>query len=192
MQDVYRECPVLENGRFLLRLIEEGDAEDLLQVYSDKRVLPFLNSDNCHGDNFYMTRKEDVQSAIHYWLKEYAGRGFVRFTVVDRKADAAVGTIELFRRRAEDYFNDCGLLRLDLRYDYENPQDIAEILAVIVEPAYSLFGCSWLATKAPVYAVDRIEGLRMAGFEPSDRCLAGSYGGRVYDGYWIIRKDGKE
>ncbi len=188
MQDVYRECPVLENDRFLLRIIQEKDAEDLLKVYSDKRVLPFLNSDNCHGDNFFMTRKEDVQNAIHYWLKEYAERGFVRFTVIDKADNEAVGTIELFRRRAEDYFNECGLLRLDLRFDYENPEDIAEILSVIVEPAYRLFGCSWLATKAPVYAVDRIEALKKAGFELSDQCLKGSYGGRVYDGYWVIRE----
>lgn len=188
MQDVYKECPVLENDRFLLRLIEEKDAEDLLKVYSDKRVLPFLNSDNCHGDNFYMTGTEDVRNAIHYWLKEYAGRGFVRFTVFDKSVNAAVGTIELFLRRAEDYFNDCGLLRLDLRFDYENPKDIAEVLSVIIEPAYSLFGCSWLATKAPVYAVDRIEALKKMGFELSDQCLGGSYGGRVYDGYWVIRE----
>lgn len=188
MQDVYRECPVLENDRFMLRLIEERDAEDLLKVYSDKRVLPFLNSDNCHGDNFYMTRKEDVQNAIHYWLEEYAGRGFVRFTVFDKTAGAAVGTIELFLRRAEDYFNDCGLLRLDLRFDYENPKDIGEILSVIVKPAYALFGCSLLATKAPVYAVDRIEALKRAGFELSDQCLRGN-GGRVYDGYWVIREN---
>ncbi len=32
MTNVYEECPVLENERWLLRLIEKGDAEDLINV----------------------------------------------------------------------------------------------------------------------------------------------------------------
>ncbi len=48
-QNVYQSCPVLENERFMLRLLEEKDAKELLRVYSDKRALPFFNSDNCHG-----------------------------------------------------------------------------------------------------------------------------------------------
>lgn len=188
MQDVYKECPVLENDRFILRLIEARDADDLLKVYSDKRTLPFFNSDNCHGDNFYMTKKEDVQNAIRYWLEEYAQQGFVRFTVFDKAENGAVGTIELFRRSAEDYFNNCGLLRLDLRFDHENPDDIADVLSLIIEPAYELFHCDWLATKAPVYAVDRIAALKKTGFKLSEECLIGSYGGKVYDGYWTISR----
>ena len=34
--DVYKECPVLENDIYKIRLIEEKDSEDLLKVYSDK------------------------------------------------------------------------------------------------------------------------------------------------------------
>ncbi|MCI1210174.1 MAG: hypothetical protein LKF96_12105 [Treponema sp.] len=40
MKDVYRECTVFENGRFLLRLIEKTDAAGLLSVYSDRRAVP--------------------------------------------------------------------------------------------------------------------------------------------------------
>lgn len=42
MQNVFVKCPVIENERYLLRLVEENDAKDLLKVYSDKRALPFL------------------------------------------------------------------------------------------------------------------------------------------------------
>ena len=53
MQNVYENCPVFENERFEFRLLTEGDIDDLLEVYSDKNALPFFNSDNCDGDNFY-------------------------------------------------------------------------------------------------------------------------------------------
>lgn len=53
MSDIYEKCPVLEDSKFILRLVEEKDAKDLLSVYSDKNALPFFNSNNCNGDNFY-------------------------------------------------------------------------------------------------------------------------------------------
>ena len=32
MKDVYEICPVLEDDQYSLRLVEEGDADDLLKV----------------------------------------------------------------------------------------------------------------------------------------------------------------
>lgn len=58
MQDVYKECPIIQNDRFLLRLVSENDVNDLLKVYGDKKALPYFNSDNCHGDNFYYPTKK--------------------------------------------------------------------------------------------------------------------------------------
>lgn len=188
VKDVYKECPILENDRFLIRLITREDAADLFKVYGDKMALPFFNSDNCHGTNFYCATREMVAESIYYWLKEYAEGGFVRFTIVDKAERAAVGTIELFNRRAEDYFDDCGLLRLDLRTDYENSRDIASILSIITEPAFDLFHCSMIATKAPIYAVDRREALEAAGYELSEECLIGSQDHKAYDGYWVKKR----
>lgn len=73
MTDVYTACPRLENDRFLLRLLETGDAHDLLKVYSDERAVPFFNDDNCNS-GFYMTQLEHIQGAIKYWLWEYERR----------------------------------------------------------------------------------------------------------------------
>lgn len=189
MKDVYQECPILENDMFLVRLIDPKDAADLYKVYGDKMALPFFNSDNCHGTNFYCVTQKMVEESIYYWLKEYEDRGFVRFTIVDKTLQAAVGTIELFNRRAEDYFNDCGLLRLDLRTDYENSRAIASILSLITEPAFELFQCSMIATKAPIYAVDRRAALEEAGYTLSVECLIGSQDNKAYDGYWVKRRD---
>ena len=66
MSNVYEKCPSLENERFLLRFVEEKDANDLLEVYSDKNALAFFNSDNCGGENFYYTTEEQMVDAIGY------------------------------------------------------------------------------------------------------------------------------
>ena len=58
MTNVYERCPQIENEKYLLRFVEKKDADDLLKVYSDKNTLPFFNSDNCDGDNFYYPPKD--------------------------------------------------------------------------------------------------------------------------------------
>lgn len=184
---VYDNCPVFENENFKLRLIEENDATDLLSVYSDKFALPFFNSDNCNGSNFYCATGEDMENTIKYWLIEYQGRGFVRFSIVDKNAGKAIGTIELFNRKADDYFNNCGLLRLDVRSDYEKSDILSEILFLITAPTYELFDCSMIATKAPIYAVERIDALRKLGYEKSEEKVVG-HDGTVYGDYWCVFK----
>ena len=66
---------------------------------------------------------------------------------MSKATDEAIGTIELFRRDADDYFTNCGLLRLDIHSDYEMTSEIIKILRLIMEPAYSLFHCDKIATK---------------------------------------------
>ena len=68
MKPIYEEIPVLENDDYLLRFVTADDANDLLKVYSDKNALPFFNSDNCHGDNFYYSTIERMNEAIQFWL----------------------------------------------------------------------------------------------------------------------------
>ena len=50
--NIYEKCPKFESERFLVRLFHDKDCDDLLKVYSDKKALPFFNSDNCDGDKF--------------------------------------------------------------------------------------------------------------------------------------------
>ena len=67
MMNIYKNCPTLENDKFLLRLVADEDCGDLLKVYSDKNALPFFNSDNCNGDNFYYATKERMTEALGFW-----------------------------------------------------------------------------------------------------------------------------
>ncbi len=143
----YEKCPEFENENFFLRLVNTNDTDSLLKVYSDKKAVPFFNSDNCHGDNFYYDTKEKMDKAIGFWLYSYEQKYFVRWAIVSKKTGEAVGTIELFNRQADDFFNNTGLLRLDLRSDYENADSIFEILSLIVPPTYEMFNCPKIATK---------------------------------------------
>lgn len=185
--DVYKNCPSFENEHFLLRYVHIEDCTDLLKVYSDEKAVPFFNSDNCGGDDFYYTTEERMLEAIKYWLWEYERKGFVRWSIVDKSNNEVIGTIELFRRKAKDYFTKCGLLRLDLRSDYEKADIIADILSVILHSAFKLFHCNKIATKAIPRAKERIAALIILGFNHSNEKLIG-HNGTEYSDYFVINK----
>ena len=65
--NIYKTCPILESEKFMIRLFKDDDCDDLLKVYSDKNALPFFNSDNCDGDNFYYATKERMEESIRFW-----------------------------------------------------------------------------------------------------------------------------
>ena len=96
--DVYENCPIYENEYYMLRMTNKEDKADLLKVYSDEKSVPFFNSDNCGGDDFYYTTEKRMEQAIEFWHWEYDRQGFVRWTIVSKETNEAVGTIELFHR----------------------------------------------------------------------------------------------
>ena len=91
--DVYEQIPFMENEKFLLREIDDADAEDLLRVYSDVNAVPIFNSDNCTGD-FYVTAMEDIHRMGEFWKREYQSRYYVRWAIIDKSTACAIGTIE--------------------------------------------------------------------------------------------------
>lgn len=184
MKDVYEICPVLEDDQYSLRLVEEGDADDLLKVYSDRNAVQFFNSDNCNGDDFYYESLQRMQDAIKFWIFAYESKGFVRWCICDKKRNQVIGTIELFNRKSDDDFNDCGLLRLDLRSDYEIQECIFKILTIVIPAAFRLFNCSMIATKAIPDAIERISVLNKLGFLESQKQLIG-HDGTAYKHYWV-------
>lgn len=188
MANPYENCPVYENEAFLLRLVNSSDAPDLLSVYSDKKAVPLFNGDNCHGDTFYYQTLARMEEAITFWLQAYQQKAFVRWAVVAKQTGHAIGTIELFRREASDYFNDCGLLRLDLRSSYERAESIFAILSLIVPPAFSLFQCQMVATKIPSFASQRKAAAEKLGFALSPETLVGGDDGKTYRDYYVLWK----
>lgn len=193
--DVYKTCPSFENESFLIRRTEKGDKEDLLKVYSDIKSVPFFNGDNCHGDDFHYTTMERMEQALDFWEMSYRERWFVRFSIIGKNSGntggktETIGTVELFKRASDDKFNGCGVLRLDLRSDFEREKDIFDILALIIPSAYGLFYCDTIITKAVPEASERIAALEKYGFVKSTDKLVGDDGTEYQDYYRIEVKN---
>lgn len=186
---IYDSCPELCDDAYRIRLIDPKDADDLLVVYGDRLALPFFNSDNCHGANFYCRTLHDVPENIKYWLIEYhENRAFVRFAVESVETGDVIGTLEIFKREADDYYDDCGILRIDLGTKYEQAEAIEDILNLVSVPFMTWFGCSKIATKAPIYAVERRAALANAGYVAKHHPLIGHDGTCYYD-YWVMMRD---
>lgn len=185
--NIYEHCPEIENERFWLRLVAERDCGDLRNVYSDEASVPLFNSDNCSGDDFHYSTDERMIEAIRFWLWSYRQGYFVRWSILDKAAECAVGTIELFRRSSQDSYNGCGILRLDLRSDYEQEADITEILALILLPSFAWFDCGIIVTKAKPIARARVKALTQMGFVPACQPLIG-HDGTAYGDYYTLRK----
>ena len=188
MKDVYECCPVFETEKYILRFVKQEDADELLKVYSDKNALPFFNSDNCDGDNFYYPDKTRMKAAIRFWQQSYDTKWFVRWTIIDKSVSKAIGTIELFHRTADDDFTGVGVLRLDVISGCEKSDILFDLFGLIIPPSYELFDCGEIITKIPVYAVERIDAAQRYGFEKSDRLLIGTNDHYAYNGYWTIKR----
>ena len=184
--DIYSACPVLESEKFIVRLLRDEDAADLLTVYSDKNALPFFNSDNCNGDNFYYATKERMADAMSFWKTAYENRWFAKLSIVDKSVSGVIGTVELCLRVSEDDFNQMGVLRVDVRSDYEKEDCLYDLFSLIAPAFEELLGCKGVLTKAPIYAVERIKAIQKAGFSKSELLLIGQ-NGYAYDGYWTSR-----
>lgn len=176
-KNVYEQCPIYEKELITLRLIKNGDAEELLKCYSDEKAVPLFNSDNCRDDFHYATM-ERMEMAVDFWEFSYANKYFVRWTVILNSTNEKIGTIEMFHASDEWESNHYGILRIDLQSKYEIQSIIEDILAVSNEFFYELFGVEVVLTKAIPEASERISALKSSGFKPINKKL------KIYDDYY--------
>jgi len=91
-------------------------------------------------------------------------------------------------RSSEDAFNDMGILRVDVRSDYESESMLTGIFELIAPNIFGMLGCTGVLTKAPIYAVERISAISNLGFVKSEHLLIGGNDGYAYNGYWTMEK----
>ena len=178
MRNPYKTCPVYETQNFMIRLVSEEDADDLLACYADPEAQELFNIDNFPTDCKFSTTEEMLEY-IKFWLKEYEQEAYIRFAIVDKSTNKAVGTIEMFGMVGK-YKTDTGILRIDIASRYEKAVFLHELLLVCVENFYTLFEVNNIATKATNHAVDRISALKKLGFQ------AGDFNGRSH--YYLRSK----
>lgn len=145
---------VYETEHFMLRQVRKEDAPALLRCYSDPKAVELMNDDNCVG-GFLFTTVEEIERAIHFWNHDPCG--YARPAVIDKSTGEPVGTLEVFGGEA-------GVLRVDLRRDYERPEALRELYSLAVEEFPKDFPMGSMVTKAVPQAAARREVLRELGF----------------------------
>ncbi len=159
MVDVYNQCPIYETKSFVLRLVELDDAKALLSCYSDKQNIGKFNSDYCTSDFYYATIEEMVQ-CIRFWLDEYKKKYYVRFAVIPKLENQAIGTVEIFGGKE-------GVLRIDLSQRYDTAGSFAEIVALATGTFMNDFGIGSIKIKTSNIP-EKISCLESMGFTPSE------------------------
>jgi len=164
-ENPYKKCPVYETDRFIVRMVQEGDAEDLLGCYSDPVSAKFFNSDNCTSDFAYKSLDE-MKNCIRFWIAEYQQQYYIRFSIIDKENAKAIGTIEFFAKtQSYEDLGKVGVLRIDLASKYEKEGMIREILNMIHDNFYEVFEVENIVTKAIPEAKQRIMALQRNGYQ---------------------------
>ena len=163
--DPYIKCPEYGSEHFHLRLVSMDDAEDLFLCYSDPKAQEIFNSDNCTSD-FKFATIEHMKAYMEGWLDAYKNRGFIRYSIIDKETDKVIGTIEIFGGPIGGKRTEFGVLRIDVRHEYENEEPLAELLKI----SDSFFGdvnTEKFITKAIPEAAHRINALVKNGYIPT-------------------------
>jgi len=158
--DPYDVCPTYESQSLSIRLISMEDAEDLVKCYSSPQSQRFFNSDNCSGGDDYFVgfTLQKMKDMIGGWInKDYKTRYFVRFSIIDKILDIAIGTIEMFPEKS--------ILRIDIEPEYERQTYIVELLYLSDNFFYD-FHCDMIVTKSIPEATERIKALLDCGYIP--------------------------
>ena len=164
-ENPYQKCPTYETESFVLRLVEENDAEDLLECYSDPVSSKFFNSDNCIN-NFIYKAIDEMKNCIEFWIQSYENQWFIRFSIIDKKINKAIGTVEFFAKQETfKIYGRVGILRIDLVSTYEKEIPISEILNLVDDNFYEFFEVESIIIKAIPEAGQRIMALRNNGYK---------------------------
>lgn len=80
-----------------------------------------------------------------------------------------------------------GILRIDVRCDYEDQDNLFGIFSLIVPRMPEMSDCKGTITKSPIYTVESINNaVQRVGFIKSEHLLICRHNGYAYDGYWTI------
>ena len=156
--DPYVVCPTYESQSFLLRLVSADDATDLLNCYSNNSAQRFFNDDNCDFGYGKVDTIEKMHYNIKLWIDSYHNRNFIRFSIINKSTNNAVGTVEMFG-------GEHGVLRIDIMPEYECESSLTEIFQ-IADHFFNDFQCAYIVSKAIPDATERVKALVKCGYVP--------------------------
>ena len=163
--DPYASCPEFDTERFHLRQVRGDDAEELLCFYGDLSEWMFFGNEM--SNSIFASRHatlEEMRKCISIWLDEYRNKYYIRFSVIDKTTDKAIGTIEVFNNAGKDD----SYLHIDLSSPYETQSYISELLTLADKELFKIFNIKNLLVQAVPSAKERIAALLSAGYVPFD------------------------
>ena len=158
----YAKCPEFETEHFHLRQVRVDDAEELLCFYGDLSAGMFFG--NKMANSIFASRYatlEEMQKCICVWLNEYRNKYYIRFSVIDKATEKAIGTIEVFDNAGK---ND-SYLHIDLSAPYETQLYISELLTLADAELFRIFDIKNLLIQAVPSAKERIAALLAYGYQ---------------------------
>ena len=165
----YKNCPEFYTEHFHLRQVRDADAEELLCFYGDLSEWMFFGNEM--SNSIFASRHatlEEMRKCISVWLDEYKNKYYIRFSVIDKATDKAIGTIEVFDNAGKDD----SYLHIDLSAQYENQSHISELLTLADKELFKIFNIKNLLIQAVPSAKERIVALKAYGYQPYE-CKAG-------------------
>ena len=97
MDKLFEINPKIENSRYRIRLVRKKDLIELLEIYSNKENLKFINVDDCNGEDFYFPSIEMLEKKYEFWKYAYKKKWFIRMSIISKNDNRIIGTIELMK-----------------------------------------------------------------------------------------------
>ena len=165
----FKKCPVFETEHFKLRQVKMKDAADLVECYGNPTLAVQGSAHGCIvGPGGYGSKtKKEMQDFIRFWLKEYHKGWYVRWSVIDRQSGAVVGTVEGGGHDIPGQGMGVTLM-IDLVASYETETYVSELLRLIIDQFYTLYGADIFIIYGMPGADVRLNALAAAGFVPVD------------------------
>jgi len=155
-------CPEYETDQLLFTKVKSEDALELLEVYSDKTTIIHMNNDNC-GDVWQCHSIDVMNKGISSWNQAYEDMHFIRWTVRLKINRRVIGTIELAPAPSDRrfFYKECstGILRVDLKSEYETKEIFSEIYRMTNTEMIEIFGIEKIITKCQKDESERLIGL---------------------------------
>lgn len=169
-------CPRLKNNRIRIRQLRLDDADKLLSCYQQQGKAPTYFNLDFSNETIPCQNKEQVKNLLKFYLSQSKSKKSVYWTVIDLFNNNSIGVISITPLEKNEDYKNVGLLRMDIKSEYETKEIISAILNM-TEQLYELFDLNTIISKAWLTSRHRINAMLENGFKES------------FDRY-LIKKDG--
>lgn len=185
MNKIFDNNPKIENTSYKIRLIRRKDLTELLELYSNKENIKFINIDDNNNDpSFYITY-EQILEKYNFWKFSYKNKWFARLSIIDKNNKKVIGSIELLKHRGYDSFKDALIIKMDLLLNYEKKEIIKDVYSLLYKKLLNKVEYSKIATKITPNMQERKEAFIEFGFKLSNRNFIGSEDNKIYKNYYV-------